>query len=972
MNFTDLHSHSFYSRRDAYSSLEERVKRAKEIGYTAVSLTDHGTTSGLTSHYITCNEMGIKPILGMEAYFSYDLSIKTRDSYHLILLAKDKEGLYNLRRLSTFGAYNHYYKPLIDYNALRKYSEGIIVSTACVAGPLRNELLRDEFITTMTDIFKDDFYLEVQPHDFPLQWEYNKVVEELGKQYNIPIIVTGDSHYAYPEQMQAHRDFLLLDRTLADKKAQIDDAYTEKAKEKYQDEYNHMLEYYDSRDYHMWTIDEFKAVIPNQEYYDNVSKIIDKCNVEIPFGENHYPVFPVKDPSKYVRDHCADGYKLHRIAKKENKDVCVNQIKHELDILTQVDYNNYFCIIHDMLQWARKNGMRTGVGRGSVCGSLVAYLMGITEVDPIQYNLVFERFTNPERVTPCDIDCDFQQSRRQEVIKYIQDKYGYAYPVRTFGFLRPKAAVQHAGKVLGRKASDMTAISKNINDIADIKDKEVRDMASTSVNRLVNYGTHASAVAVFPNDPAQWCAIEYQDGQYVAAEDFHILEKQGILKLDILGLATLDIIDDVLKRVKDCDIHSIPLQDDKTAQLLQAGNTTGIFQIESDVMTNIVTNIHSKSVYDLVDTVAIGRPGVLDVGMDKVFIARRQGKEPVTYLHPLLEPILKDTEGVILYQEQIMQIVQALAGYTMGEADILRRIISRKELDKINTAVDEFVKRAGEKGISEDVIRPIAEQMIACGSYVFNRGHSAAYGLTAWRCAYLKAHYPEAYYASILDMNFGDKEKLSVFINDAKKHGINIIPPDIYGDITCTTGKNVVCLGLGAIAGCSNLKSFTPERGKTFLEINQSMNMTQLKGLIYSGAIDDGGDRNDYMQYIKWLKDKRKSKGEYVFDSNHKDNLSKGAMELAVLGYTFHSIFDEYDTSICVGNVKPAIILSVTARKTKKGKPYAFLTVQTPTGVEKLVTFEVDFAMFTKGNVYALRIRDGVVVDACSVNRLTA
>lgn len=319
-----------------------------------------------------------------------------------------------------------------------------------------------------------------------------------------------------------------------------------------------------------------------------------------------------------------------------------------------------------------------------------------------------------------------------------------------------------------------------------------------------------------------------------------------------------------------------------------------------------------------------------------------------------------------------MQIVQALAGYTMGEADILRRIIGRKELDKINTAVDEFVERAGKNGISEDVIRPIAEQMIACGSYVFNRGHSAAYGLTAWRCAYLKAHYPEAYYASILDMNFGDKEKLSVFINDAKKHGINIIPPDIYGDITCTTGKNVVCLGLGAIAGCSNLKSFTPERGKTFLEINQSMNMTQLKGLIYSGAIDDGGDRNDYMQYIKWLKDKRKSKGEYIFDSNHKDNLSKGAMELAVLGYTFHSIFDEYDTSICVGNVKPAIILSVTARKTKKGKPYAFLTVQTPTGVEKLVTFEVDFTMFTKGNVYALRIRDGVVVDACSVNRLTA
>jgi len=320
MNFTDLHSHSFYSRRDAYSSLEERIQRAKEIGYSAVSLTDHGTTSGLTSHYLACQKADIKPILGMEGYFSYDLDIKTRENYHLVLLAKSTEGLYNLRRLSTYGAQHHYYKPLIDYTALRQYHEGIIVSTACVAGPLSNELLRDEFIQRMTDIFGNDFYLEIQPHDFPLQWTYNTIVMELGDKYNIPIIVTGDSHYAYPEQMQAHRDFLLLDRTLADKKEQIDNAYTEKAKEKYQEEYNHMLEYYGSRDYHMWTIDEFKAVIPNQKYYDNVGEIIDKCNVEIPFGENHYPVFPVKDPAKYVRDACANGYRIHGIAKKENQE----------------------------------------------------------------------------------------------------------------------------------------------------------------------------------------------------------------------------------------------------------------------------------------------------------------------------------------------------------------------------------------------------------------------------------------------------------------------------------------------------------------------------------------------------------------------------------------------------------------------------------------------------------------------------
>lgn len=972
MNFTDLHSHSFYSRRDAYSSLEERIQRAKEIGYSAVSLTDHGTTSGLTSHYIACQNAGIKPILGMEAYFSYDLDVKTRESYHLVLLAKSTEGLYNLRRLSTYGAYHHYYKPLIDYKALREYHEGIIVSTACVAGPLSNELLRDEFIQRMLDTFGDDFYLEIQPHDFPLQWEYNKVVMELGDKYNVPIIITGDSHYAYPEQMQSHRDFLLLDADLAEIQYKIDNSSSDKEEQKYQEQYNHMSTYYGSRDYHMWTIDEFKAIYPEQKYYDNVGNIIDKCNVEIEFGQNHYPVFPVKDPAKYVLDHCRDGYKKLGIAKKPNKDEYAKQVKHELEVLTQVDYNNYFCIIHDMLQWAKSKGMLTGAGRGSVCGSLVAYLMGITEIDPLQYNLVFERFTNPERVTPCDIDTDFQQSRRQEVIQYIQEKYTYAYPVRTFGFLSDKAAVQKAGRALNMKPSDVTKVSKNINDISEVKDAKLKKMAESMLNRLENYSTHASAVAVFPSDPAQWCAIEYQDGQYVAAEDFHILEKQGILKLDILGLATLDIIENTVNRIGDFDIHSIPLEDKVTAELLQSGNTIGIFQIESDVMTNIVKSIHSKSVYDLVDTVAIGRPGVLDVGMDKVFIARRQGKEPVTYLHPVLEPILKDTEGVILYQEQIMQIVRTLAGYSMGEADIMRRIIGRKELDKINQAVDEFVKRASEHGYTEDVVRPIADQMIACGSYVFNRGHSAAYGLTAWRCAYLKAHYPELFYASIFDNNFGDKEKLSVFIDNAKQNNIKVIPPDIYGDKHCTTAKNTVCLGLGAIAGCSNLKSYECARGKEFLEKNASMNLTQLKGLIYSGAIDDGDDRNDYIQYVQWLKDKRKSKGEYKFDANSKDNLSKGAMELKALGYTFNSIFDEYDTSICVGNVVPAIILSVTARKTKHGKPYAFITAQTNSGVEKLVTFDVDFTKLTKGTVHALRISKGVITDACQLDRLTA
>lgn len=701
--FSNLHQHTDYSAHDGFAKLPELISRAKELGYPALAITDHGTVTGVIDFYQECKKQGIKPILGCEFYFTREITVQDSPTYHLILLAKDNEGYKNLMKLDTYAHAHFYKKPRIGIEALMQYSKGLVCTTACIAGPLSCDDPLD-VANDLYDIFLDDFYIELQPHDFEEQVAYNEQYKaENGFMPDMKRIVTLDSHYVTPDDIAAHKMWLGLG----------DDS-----------------QYYASDDYYLKSegevIDWFNAHnIDIKEAIDNVQEIVDKCNVEIEFGGHNYPVF-CDDPATYVKEKCNEGFKRLGICKYPNKKEYIAQVRHEFDVLEKLEYLNYFCIIDDMISYCRENNIPTGLGRGSVVGSLTAYLMGITRLDPIKYNLVFERFANPERVTPADIDTDLSTPCRDQVIQYIKEKYGEVYQIRTINVIQDKSAVQRAGQALGIAPTEYTRVSKAIVNVEDMpaktkEQKEWKALALKFKGHIISYGCHASAVLVSPKDVCNWTAVEKQGDNMVVCHDFHQLEAQGLLKLDILGLETLDVIEQTKHRAGlNFDIANIPTDDKATAEMLRNGNTSGCFQIESNVMTSIVRRMGVNNVEDLSIVVALGRPGPLDSGMVETFLRRRNHQEKTTYEIPELEPILRDTEGVIVYQEQIMQIAQRICGYSLGEADNLRRIIGRKVTEEMQPAIDDMVARGIQNGFSEKQMKSLTDNIITFANYGFN------------------------------------------------------------------------------------------------------------------------------------------------------------------------------------------------------------------------------------------------------------
>lgn len=696
--FSNLHQHTDYSLHDAFCTIPDLVGRAKDLGYPALAITDHGTCTGIIDFYQECKKQGVKPILGCEFYLASEITVNGCDTYHLVILAKDIKGYRNMMKLDTYAHEHFYRKPRISFEALEQYHEGLVCTTACVAGPLSAENA-DEMYSRLLSIFGDDLYVEIQPHNFPEQLEYNKKWENLGK-----TIVTLDSHYVNKEDIPVHKMWLGLG----------DDS-----------------QYYVSDDYYLQSEEDivkwFKSnSMDITKALENVQEIVDKCNVEIEFGGQHYPVF-CDDPATYVKKRCNEGFKRLGISKLPNSNQYIKQVRHEFDVLNKLNYLNYFCIIDDMLKHCRESGIPMGLGRGSVVGSLTAYLMGITQLDPIKYNLVFERFANPERVTPADIDSDVSTPRRQELIEYIKSKYGEVYQARTINYIQDKSAIQRAGEALGIEPKIRIAKSKNIVNVEDMvaktkEEKEWKELALKFKGHIISYGCHASAVLVCPEDVTNWTAIEKQKDNMVVCHDFHQLEAQGLLKLDILGLETLDIIEKTKHRagIDSLNIANIPIDDKDTAEMLRRGNTAGCFQIESNVMTGIVLRMGIKNVEDLSSVVALGRPGPLDSGMAETFLRRRNHQEPTIYDIPDLEPILKDTEGVIVYQEQIMQIAQKICGYSLGEADNLRRIIGRKVKDEMQPVIADMIKRGVQRGYTEKQMKDLTDNIVTFASYGFN------------------------------------------------------------------------------------------------------------------------------------------------------------------------------------------------------------------------------------------------------------
>ena len=942
--FSNLHVHTSYSLRDGFCKIPDLVSKAKELGYPALAITDHGTVTGLIDFYEECKKQGIKPILGCEFYYTNEITVKEAPTYHLLILAKDNEGYKNMMKLDTYAHEHFYRKPRIGIEAIKQYHEGLICTTACIAGPLSSPE-PDSLYNDLLEIFGDDLYIEIQPHDFQEQVEYN----EKWKDYfpGSKTIVTLDSHYIGKEDIQAHKLWLGLG----------DDS-----------------QYYASDDYYLRSegevLDWFKEHgIDARPYIDNVHEIVDKCNVEIEFGGQHYPVF-CDDPATYVKQKCNEGFKALGIGKYPDKDKYIKQVRHEFKILSDLKYLNYFCIIDDMIRHCREVGIPTGLGRGSVVGSLTAYLMGITKLDPIKYNLVFERFANPERVTPADIDTDVSTPRRNDVIEYVKEKYGEVYQVRTISYIQDKSAVQRSAQALGIAPAKYVKMSKDINIVEDMpaktkEQKEWKDLAMKFRGHIISYGCHASAVLVSPEDVCNWTAIEKQGDNMVVCHDFHQLEAQGLLKLDILGLETLDIIEQTKHRAGiDIDVAKIPVDDKTTAAMLRKGDTTGCFQIESNVMTNIIIRMNVKNVEDMSAVVALGRPGPLDSGMAETFLRRRNHQEPTVYDIPELEPILRDTEGVILYQEQIMQIAQKICGYSLGEADNLRRIIGRKVVDEMKPAVDDMIARGVKNGYTEAQMKRLTDNIITFAAYGFNHSHSAAYGMTAWATAYLKAHYPAAFMASLLDSNCKDKPKLASYILEAMHMGIKILPPQLahhncYSDYD-EEGAYII-LGLNCIAGVGNtqIPKDSPKDFKEFLEVNINMNKTVLSNLVKAGVFK--GNRDEMLQYIVWAKDKRKSKGEFKYTPT---TYNEQMEESKVMGMSFGDIFSKYKMDL-VNNVDifGYEVLNVKGRKTKTGKNMAFVKVRDNKSVHDLVIFNDRYKDIKAHNVYIMKVRNNRIFD---------
>ena len=966
----NLHTHDGHSIRDGYSTIEELVSRAKELHYEALALTNHGTVSGLIPFYNECHKQGIKPILGCEMYYVHDINLNESPLYHMLFLAKDLKGYKNLMKLDTIAYRQFYKKPRITMSDIEEFHEGLICSTACLAGVMKQEDPTEDMMQLST-IFNHDLYMELQPHPTEEQKAYNYKVHEWAVKHNHKEIITLDSHYTFKDDAKYHRYWLNLSKESS---------------------------YYETPTYYLMDTDEINDLMINyhdfhgsivERCYDNIKEIVDKCNVEIPFGEQHYPNF-CADPEAYLRKRLNEGWREKGMSNWSNKKEHIERCNYELKMFNKVGYTNYICIIDDYIRWCKAKGIRCGAGRGSACGSDVMYVIGCTKIDPLKYNLLFERFCNPERTSSADVDVDVQTSRRGELIDYIKSKYGEVYQVRTYGYIKEKSAIRKACQSLGYDSVKTNEVCK-ASTIDAVTDKTVKDLASHFSGRLINYGTHASAVIVCPDDINNYTAVERQKNsktkeyEYVVCYEFHECEAMGLLKLDILGLQHLDIIDRVVKATG-IDYDAIPNEDEKTAKMLRQGKTDGVFQSESAGFTSTLQKMKVSEANDLIATNALYRPGSLDSGTTEEYILRKNGIHKVSYPVPELESALKDTYGLIIYQEQVMAGCRALCGYSLGQADNIRRIIGRKIADEMAPAVEDMKKAAKAIGTPEDAIDGFVKVVEASALYLFNKSHAAAYGITAWRSAYLKAHYPKAYMTSFLNQKAKD-DQFPLYVKAVKDMGITLRPPEL-GIENCTIVGNSIQLGTNCIKGVGTIDR--PVDKNNLRSVMNQYPRNKLEALIEGGALDYFkikrsvliGSIDSFKNYFKTIesshdainrwKQNTKHKPEYIASKiryyedkiksakivGHEDkSFNEPEAEMRVLGFTFGNALRGYDLHL-VNNktVFAGYVQTFRKVKDKKGHRMAFVTLDN--GIE-FAMFYRQYVELDEGKPYLFGLERG-------------
>ena len=894
MSFVHLHCHSEYSLLDGANRIDDLIARAVEFEQPALAITDHGNLHAAWEFQEKARKQGIKPIIGIEAYVAPGdrrtrgrATPGDRSYYHLVLLARDLQGYRNLVKLSSLAYTEGFYgKPRMDRELLAKYSEGIIVSSACMAGEVATHLLRSdvdkakEAAEWYADVFKDRYYLEVQAHEAGEQTKLNAEIFKLAKSLHLPVIATNDAHFLREEDHDAH-DVLLC---IGLKKDRLDD--------------NRMK--YD-RGLYFKSAPEIRGHFNKRpDVLENTLKIADEAGFA--FEKKFYvPSFPLP---KGVKSENALLMTLATKGAKERYGTPLpanvqERLDFELDVITKTGYAGYFLIVADFIKAAREKGIPVGPGRGSAAGSIVAYCTRITDVCPLKFDLLFERFLNPERVSMPDIDVDFCEERRGEVIEYVRAKYGRdcVGQIITFGTLKSRAAIKDVGRVLGFSPAETDAIAKlvpnqpnfsltvkeaiekvpEIRKLYELDDRhqQLLDFAIALEGLSRHAGVHAAGVVIAPGPLAEYVPICTQDSKgagngsdervVVTQYDMNALEKAGMLKMDFLGLTTLTIIHDTLVMIKARgrevpDLATLALDDEATYRALRAGRTAGVFQFESPLATDMVRSMRADRFDDLVASNALMRPGPLDAGMHRVYCRRKKGEEAVTYALPELEEILAPTYGVITYQEQVMRIAQRLAGISLAEADVLRKAVGKKDAELIRKELDKFVSKAVAKGFDKKIIADISAQIETFGRYGFNKSHSVAYSVLSYHTAYLKVHFPAEFMSALLSACIGDTDSVVKYISEARDLGLEILPPDVNESNYKFTviGDSRIRFGLGAVrnVGRSAIESIIAARTvKPFTSLYDFAERVDLRicnkrvfeALLYAGALDGlGGHRAQF------------------------------------------------------------------------------------------------------------------------------
>jgi DNA polymerase III subunit alpha len=894
-NFTHLHVHSHYSLLDGLAKIDELLDRAQELGMNSLAITDHGVLYGAIEFYEKARKKGIKPIIGCEMYLAPNGRKNKRPKiddvrHHLILLSKNETGYKNLMKLVTLAHLEgFYYKPRIDKEILREYSEGLIGLSACIEGEVPSMVLSgrmeeaEKSAREYEEIFgKDNFYLELQHHArFPNQKIANDGLIEISKRTGIPLVATTDLHYVNLDDAPI-QDILLCVQT------------NRKVSETNR---MNLLDF----DLHLRSPDEILENFGHiPEAIENTQKIATMCNLEIELGNSKLPLFEVPKgytPESYLRELCEEG-----LEKRYGKDITQehrDRMEFELSVIEKTGFASYFLIVQDFVNWAKDQGIIVGPGRGSAAGSIVSYLTNITNIDPIKYNLLFERFLNPERISMPDIDLDFADVRRDEVLAYVRQKYGndHVAQIITFGTMAARAAVRDAGRALGYpydfcdKTAKLIPANMSIRDtIAGVPEvsslyrvdpaaKKLLDSASRLEGVCRHASMHACGVVITPEPVVNYSPLQYVSGdtenvvtQYSSSTKSSYVDKIGLLKMDFLGLKNLTIIQHALKIVEKTkgvkiNVDEIPLDDEKTYGLLQSALTTGVFQLESGGMKRYLKQLQPTSFEDVIAMVALYRPGPMDWIPD--FISRKHGRKKIVYVHPKLEPILKNTYGVAVYQEQVMQIARALAGFSLSEADILRKAMGKKIPELIREEKIKFIDGCVDNGIDRRIAEKVFAFIEPFAGYGFNRSHAACYALIGYQTAYLKAHFPTEFMAALLTSDHQDIDRIAIEVEECRIMGIEVLPPNINESFVtfaaiCKPGeKEKIRFGLGAIknVGQNVANIIVEDRKKNgkfknlteFIERIQTkdLNKKSLESLVKSGAIEELGERGLLLENIE-------------------------------------------------------------------------------------------------------------------------